>query len=415
MKKITVTLLLCAFAAFGKAQDKGMHFEHNTSWEKVLAKAKAENKYIFIDCYTTWCGPCKMMSKNIFPLEEVGKFYNANFINIKIQLDTTKDDNEEVKSWFAAGKEISTKYNVKAYPTYLMFDPNGVIVHRAVGSSDAAKFLAKGADALNPGKQYYGLKRQYEAGKKDEKFLYTLAKAAMDGYDQPFSKTITNEYLATQTDLLKKENIEFLSNSISSSKDKGFAELLSHPKEFDAVVGSGYAQSTIRNIIYKEEAMPIISPKGQKAPAVPDWDAALKAISAKYPTEGPEAIGFYKINYYQKKGDWQNFGPAVVAYMKSYGNTASPAQLNAFAWTVFENCEDMACVASALDWSKQSFAKDNNYQFMDTYANLLHKSGKTKEAIEWETKAKDLAIKAGDDGSDYNATIEKMKKGEKTW
>ncbi|MES2774700.1 MAG: thioredoxin fold domain-containing protein [Bacteroidota bacterium] len=415
MKKITCTLLLSAFAAFAMAQEKGMHFEHNTSWEKVLAKAKAENKFIFVDAFTTWCGPCKMMSKNIFPLEEVGKFYNANFINVKIQLDTTKDDNDDVKSWFAAGKELATKYNVRAYPTYLMFNPNGEIVHRAVGSSDAAKFLAKGADAINPDKQYYGMKRLYENGKKEEKFLYTLAKAANDAYDQPFSKLVTDEYLATQKNLLTKENIEFLANTISTSKDKGFNELLNNPEAFDKVVGPGYAQSTIRNIVYREEAMPILFPKGQKPAANPDWDAALAAASAKYPKHAAEAISFYKISTFQRKGDWKNFGPAVVDYMKAYGSTASPNQMNSFAWTVFENCEDMSCVANALEWSKQSFAKDNNHQFMDTYANLLHKSGKTKEALVWEAKAKDLAIKAGEDGKDYAATIEKMEKGEKTW
>ncbi|MEO7311289.1 MAG: thioredoxin fold domain-containing protein [Chitinophagaceae bacterium] len=415
MKKISFALLLSACTAFALAQEKGMHFEHNTSWEKVLAKAKAENKFIFIDCYTTWCGPCKMMSKNIFPLEEVGKFYNEKFVNIKVQLDTTKEDNDEVKSWYAAGKELATKYNVRAYPTYLMFSPNGEIVHRAVGSSEADKFLAKGADAINPDKQYYGMKRKYENGKKDEKFLYELAKAANDAYDQPFSKTVTTEYLNTQKNLLTKENIEFLAGNINTSKDRGFAELLSNPQAFDKVAGPGFAQSTIRNIINREESLPILFPKGQKAPEFPDWAGALKAAAAKYPKEGPEAVAFYKITYYQRKGEWKNFGPAVVEYMKTYGNTASSAQMNAFAWTVFENCQDMSCVANALDWSRQSFAKDNNHQFMDTYANLLHKSGNTKEAIIWETKAKELAIKAGEDGKDYAETLAKMEKGEKTW
>ena len=50
---------------------------------------------------------------------------------------------------------------------------------------------------------------------------------------------------------------------------------------------------------------------------------------------------------------------------------------------------------------------------MDTYSNLLHKVGKTKEAIEWQEKA----IAAVDEASkaEYQATLEKMKKGEPTW
>jgi thiol:disulfide interchange protein len=44
---------------------KGINFENNLSWEQVKEKAKAENKYIFVDCYATWCGPCKAMDKEV--------------------------------------------------------------------------------------------------------------------------------------------------------------------------------------------------------------------------------------------------------------------------------------------------------------------------------------------------------------
>ena len=46
-------------------QYKGIHFEQGLSWKDILAKAKAEHKYIFVDCYATWCGPCKYMDKNV--------------------------------------------------------------------------------------------------------------------------------------------------------------------------------------------------------------------------------------------------------------------------------------------------------------------------------------------------------------
>ncbi len=88
---ITVPLLI-------KAQDKGINFQHEASWKEIQAKAKAENKYIFMDCFTTWCGPCKYMSSTIFPLQEVGEFMNDKFVSVKVQLDTTSNDNESVKS-----------------------------------------------------------------------------------------------------------------------------------------------------------------------------------------------------------------------------------------------------------------------------------------------------------------------------
>jgi thioredoxin-related protein len=412
MKKNIFSLFLLTMSALVMAQQKGMYFEHNSSWEKVLAKAKAENKYIFVDCFTTWCGPCKMMSQNVFPLEEVGAYYNKNFINIKLQLDSTKNDNEEVKSWFAAGKEIATKYDVRAYPTYLMFDPNGLIVHRVVGSTDAKTFLSFGADAQNPDKQYYTIKRQYEAGKKDEAFLYKVTLAAAGAYDMKFANKVSGEYLATQTNLYTKENLEVVKMFTYSSKDEGFAILLNNAEKADAILGKGQSGKVVQQIIIDEEVYPVLYKAGD---AKPDWTFIEKKLTDKYHGQANQALLYSKIMYAQQKGNWSDFGPAVVAYMKSYGENASPDQMNDFAWTIFSNCDDMACVENALSWSKQSFASSSNHMFIDTYANLLYKSGRKKEAIEWETKAKDLAIKSGESAKDYITALEKMQKGEKTW
>jgi thiol-disulfide isomerase/thioredoxin len=412
MKKLSLSFFALAFAIAGFAQEAGMKFEHNTTWEKVLAKAKAENKYIFVDCFATWCGPCKQMVKNIFPQDAVGKFFNANFINVKIQFDSTASDDAEVKSWFATARKIDREYKIAAYPTYMMFDPNGVAVHRAVGSSDAEQFIAKGKDALNPEKQYYTLKRQYEAGNRDEKFLYKTTMAAVEAYDRDFAKKISDEYLLTQKDLYTKENLNLLKQFTQTSKDQGFKLMSENSEKVDAVLGKGEANKIIKNIVLQEEVMPKVFSRNV---TTPDWAGLETTLKSKYPAQANEVLLYSKVIYTQQKRDWKNFGSAVSEYMNAYGSDATPDQMNQFAWTVFENCDDMACVTNALEWSKQSFAKNNSHMFMDTYANLLYKMGKKKEAIEWETKAMSLAKANKEDTGEYQATIDKMNKGEKTW
>jgi hypothetical protein len=148
--------------------------------------------------------------------------FSINFINVKVQLDSTANDNEEVKSWYADGHNILKSYKIVAYPTYLFFDPNSKVVHRFVGSSDADEFIAKASDALDPAKQYYTLIEQYQAGNKDPEFLRKAAQAALDSYDGINMGKISREYLATQTDLFTKENITFLDKVTHSSKDPGF-------------------------------------------------------------------------------------------------------------------------------------------------------------------------------------------------
>ena len=87
MKKIILTIVSSLMTIVAIAQ--GMAFEpETTTLEQASAKAKAENKLIFLDCFTQWCGPCKMMAKNIFPTEKVGEYMNAHFVNLKIDMET---------------------------------------------------------------------------------------------------------------------------------------------------------------------------------------------------------------------------------------------------------------------------------------------------------------------------------------
>ena len=64
MTKIFYILTFFAFSSFAE-DGKGIKFTEG-SWSQVLSDAKKQNKLIFIDIYTTWCGPCKMMSANTF-------------------------------------------------------------------------------------------------------------------------------------------------------------------------------------------------------------------------------------------------------------------------------------------------------------------------------------------------------------
>ncbi|GEO10053.1 thioredoxin family protein [Segetibacter aerophilus] len=407
MKKLLLLLFVIPSILFAQ---KGVQFEHGLTWKQIQAKAKAEKKYIFMDAFTTWCGPCRYMTANIFPQEKVGTFFNQNFINVKAQLDTTKADNDEVKSWYTDAHNIMTSYKVNVFPTYLFFDPNGKLVHRAIGSSEADQFLAKAKDAVDPEKQYYVMLDKYKAGKKDPQFLLSLAKASQEAYDMPVANSVSKEYLATQKDMFTKDNIEFIDRFTRSTKDQGFSFILNNPEKFDAVRGEGSANKKLTEIILNEEVFPMIF---KKDAGIPDWKTITTNLTAKYPAQANEVASTGKVFYYQNKRDWNNFAVAVQDYMKAYGAKANPAQLNEYAWTVFENCKDMSCVTDALEWSKRSFKDNNTPGFIDTYANILYKLGRKDEAIAWEEKA--LGFASEGDKKGYQDVIDKMKKGEKTW
>jgi thiol-disulfide isomerase/thioredoxin len=163
MFKIVSTKLIVFLLLTGSVlgQDKGMQFFHG-SWSELLAEAKKNNKLIFVDVYTEWCGPCKMMAKEVFPLEEVGEKYNSQFINYK--LDAEKGE----------GIELSKKFNVPGYPTYLYLNSKGDLLHRGIGYFKPDKFIqnAEVAVAASSDPVTIGtLTQEYESGKKDKEFL----------------------------------------------------------------------------------------------------------------------------------------------------------------------------------------------------------------------------------------------------
>src|SRR6266540_4082157 len=83
MKKSILSLLTWSlpFLLMAQSFDSAQHYNGikwvtGLTWQQVKQKAKAENKYIFLDIFTTWCGPCKMMEKNVYSNDTVGDFFN---------------------------------------------------------------------------------------------------------------------------------------------------------------------------------------------------------------------------------------------------------------------------------------------------------------------------------------------------
>lgn len=392
-----------------------MKFESGLSWKDILAKAKKENKFIIMDCFTTWCGPCKYMDKNIFSQKEAGDFFNANYLNVKVQFDSTANDNDEVKSWKKDMKEIEKTYGIAAYPTYLFFDPNGVAVDRKVGATKEVKeFVAVGKEALVPESQYFTQLKMYENGNKDAAFTKKMALWAQKVFDQKNAAKMAEEYIASITDPFTNENLDFIIKFTSKTTDRGFALFMENKEKVDAILGNGKSESKVKAVLFAQYAGPVLNAGlKQMNPVAPDFSALANNL-AKYPAYADELTSKTKVIYYQNKKDWNNFQSEVVSFMNKYGDKANANELNTYAWAVFENCKDMTCISQALEWSKRSFAENQNPLFMDTYANILYKMGKTQEAIGIEEKAMALAA---DDASkkSLQTTLDKMKKGDKTW
>ena len=122
--RITVIVLSAFFALaavkYREDTPTAINF-YKGSYKSALAEAKKQNKLIFIDAYTSWCGPCKMLRQNTFTDKEVGEYFNEHFINLSI--DAEKGE----------GVELANKYKVHHYPTLIITDNNGERITFTVG------------------------------------------------------------------------------------------------------------------------------------------------------------------------------------------------------------------------------------------------------------------------------------------
>jgi thioredoxin 1 len=100
-------------------------------FNEALKQAAAQNKYLFVDAYASWCGPCKMLKATTFKNKKAAAFYNTNFINVAIDMEKGQ------------GPELAAQWGMQAYPTLIIFNPQGKPVLGSVGyikADDLIKF-----------------------------------------------------------------------------------------------------------------------------------------------------------------------------------------------------------------------------------------------------------------------------------
>jgi thiol:disulfide interchange protein len=114
-----------------KQSNKGIQF-FKGPWKEAVAKAKAENKYIFLDAYASWCGPCKTMDEQVYTNAKVGSYFNNRFISIKIDME--KGEGPEL------GKRLPS---IDGYLSLLFFGPDGHLAKTILGSRSVNELLAE--------------------------------------------------------------------------------------------------------------------------------------------------------------------------------------------------------------------------------------------------------------------------------
>ncbi len=355
---ITIFVLSLSMSAFAT----GIDFFHGT-FDEAKAEAEAQGRLIFVDAYTTWCGPCKRMSKNVFTQGEVGDFYNENFINVKLDMEKGE------------GRNFQRTYGVRAFPTLLFLDPQGKLVHRVVGGMDAKNFLNLGRFAATKSNISSELDEAYQDGDRDPAFMAKYI-AALAKAKRPVLK-IANEYLDGQTDLTTEENLRIVYHATVEADSRIFTKMVAHKSRIEALFGveevadqiEAAGQKTVEKSIkfQNEDLLEEAIDKVKKF--APDRSKAFSDRSrlTYYGTLGDEDKYYKVAKSYARQGVDQKFELAnfVLSHMQD-----SPKLLNA-----------------AQDWALDVCKSQKNEPFCFTAAKLLLLNGHPKEALAYAKEA----------------------------
>ncbi|WP_205513198.1 thioredoxin family protein [Longitalea arenae] len=412
------------------------------SWDQIKQKALQENKYIFIDCYATWCGPCKLMDTEAFSNDSVGHFLNTHFISIKVQMDKTSHDNEEIKRWYENAAVIAKKYHVEEYPTFIFLSPGGAIVLKEVGYRKPAMFIEMAKGVIQPGnvyvdpyEEYEQLMTDYKNGKRNYEKYPLMVKTAYNLSDWDNWKMLLKElsqYMAglNRNERYTKERIEACSQAPLGTSTRLFGFFYRDGKLIDkAMREKGYAARVVDMAIQNEIIMPFYNEQNksktiamsgmylgsfvgklQTDSSEADWSKLEKRIAAKFDKNTTRRnLIEAKVEWYDRHRNYDQLLKNAIKLKKWH---ISDMKINSHSWTAFLISNDKKLLNEYAMWMKGLIKiMPNQGSYLDTYANLLYKLGKRKEAIYWQQKAVELAPER----RGRQKTLEDMKQGKQTY
>ena len=373
MKKATSTILLVLMMVTAHAQT--MFFDG--TWKEAFAEAKKQNKYLFIDCYTDWCGWCKVADKKTFPDEDVAAFLNENFVSVKVDMERGE------------GVELAMKYRVTGFPSYLMFTPDGSYAHKMTG------YIEKPADFIDQVKMALdeANRSAYPAKLTDNVAFPAFYESAYANRDQKEKKTSpemgdVDAWVAEQKDLKTIAAWSVIYRfPLNESNTERF---LDDREAFVNVFGKAEVLDKIGSIANQKLGVAL---KTQKES---DLLVALDFADRYMDEHKEENKAYYRLRFCEGKGDWTEYAKCAQGMIDFHGLENHLGGVNNYSWTIYLNTDDKDVLNTAIGWMKRVVEIDPLYMYLDTYAALHFKAGNYDQALLWANKAIEVGKNEGE-------------------
>ena len=390
MKKILIALFLSFFLL--SFSQESINFE-DTTFKEVLAKAKREKKLVFMDAYAAWCGPCKLMEKNVFPLPAVREYYNANFINARFDMEKGE------------GREIAMKYGVRSYPSYLFLNGDGEVVMTNYGYMGEQDFIAIAKEANNPLLTKGNPKELFQKGESDPAFLLNLMRQNAQT-DYEFAKKVSERYFKGKTNQeLTRDDIGMLLYFVKSPSDLNYQIFKDRKADIVREMSEDIYQQFDVNIKISKV---MESSLDQKTGVINDDYFYKNAIPLVGKTEAEIALNRMKVIFYPNVGNFKEYEKAALMYYKNAENF-DPEELLKAAWLFSEHIDNQPSLKKAEEWAEKSVMKSETAENTYILAKIYTKTGKKANAKIYAEMAKTIATQQGKDATSATQLLESLK------
>ncbi len=390
MRKLLFPLL--ALCALGPLAAQEIAFK-DISFAEAKERAAEANKPIFMDCYTTWCGPCKWMAANMFTLPEVAKFYNENFVCVSFDMEKGE------------GKELAQQYQIRAYPTLLYLDEEGTLLQIQRGAPQVGQaYIDKGQMALNEEQTIPYLTAHREEHFDDPAFMENYFLTLNDAGQ--LEEGLFGRYMEqfSVEEWIEEKNKNIILNLLRAHEHPVYQKLANNYQQLTPRL-----QKHLEDVAYYALVREMYKVK-KDSNALPAYQKEKKRLLTEVFPGPKDRLRFrLKLREAEMTSDWEAYAVACMGPVKRfYWDEAR--QLNSYAWTLYEEIEDPQYLKRALKWAKRAVELNPKHAYLDTYARLLYETGAPEKALQWGRKALEKAQANGNDGKDYQSFIAEIEK-----
>lgn len=391
MKSI-VSGLFILISLFTFAQD-GIQFQ-DIPFKDLVAKAKKEKKLVFIDAYASWCGPCKMMEKNVFVTKSVGDFFNKNFVNARIDMEKGE------------GREVAAKFAVRSYPTYLFLNGEGELVSQNYGYMEESMFLLMAQDINSPNNAKGSLKERFAKGEKDPEFLVNIIKLNSTS-DFEFAKKASERYFENKkkTEALTKDEIGYLLYFLKSTEDPNYKTFVARKSDIISFLPEQSYSDFDHQLILSKVVAQSIDEKNKKI----NEDYFMKTAEPLVGKEEAQIkLNQTKLAYYEQTANFTEYEKTALEYYKKT-DSFEPNELLKAAWIFSEHVKTPSSLKKAAEWAEQSVMRGETSENTYILAKIYFLTGNKETAKNFAEMSRNIAVQNNKDAGLAEELLKQIK------